>query len=167
LVRSAADILPEHYREVWRLCDVETMSGEEAAEAMGITPALVRVRLHRARGLILDRLRKERPGLFRKITEAGSSRQFPGRRGYEDRKLPPLRPRLAGPDNREPGDAPAAVDRRGGPRRAPAGSAGRIAGGSGVRRHWFPPGIGLPALCRPRNLRPPAPSSTSSSGARE
>lgn len=64
LVRSAAGELPELYREAWRLRDVEGMSGEEAAEALGITPTLVRVRLHRARSLIVARLRKERPGLF-------------------------------------------------------------------------------------------------------
>jgi RNA polymerase sigma-70 factor, ECF subfamily len=63
-IRSVAEALPELYREAWRLRDMEAMSGEEAAEALGITPTLVRVRLHRARCLIVDRLRKERPGLF-------------------------------------------------------------------------------------------------------
>jgi RNA polymerase sigma-70 factor (ECF subfamily) len=63
-IRSAADGIPELYREAWRLRDVEGMSGEEAAEALGITPTLVRVRLHRARNLIVERLRRERPGLF-------------------------------------------------------------------------------------------------------
>lgn len=71
LVRSAADTLPEHYRAVWRLCDEERASGEEAAETLGITPTLVRVRLHRARGLIAARLRKERPGLFRRSVSLG------------------------------------------------------------------------------------------------
>jgi RNA polymerase sigma-70 factor, ECF subfamily len=63
-IHSAAGAIPELYREAWRLRDVEGLSGEEAAEALGITPTLVRVRLHRARGLIAARLRQERPGLF-------------------------------------------------------------------------------------------------------
>lgn len=63
-IRSAAGTLPDLYREAWRLRDVEELSGEEAAEALGITPTLVRVRLHRARCLIVARLRKEQPGLF-------------------------------------------------------------------------------------------------------
>ena len=37
---------------------------EEAAEALGISPTLVRVRLHRARSLIVSRLKREKPGLF-------------------------------------------------------------------------------------------------------
>lgn len=63
-IRAAAGTLPELYMEAWRLRDVEGMSGEEAAEALGITPTLLRVRLHRARCLISSCLRKERPGLF-------------------------------------------------------------------------------------------------------
>ncbi len=63
-VRAAAEGIPDLYREAWRLRDVEGMSGEEAAEALGITPTLVRVRLHRARNLIVARLRRDRPGLF-------------------------------------------------------------------------------------------------------
>jgi RNA polymerase sigma-70 factor (ECF subfamily) len=63
-VRAAAQAIPSLYREAWHLRDVEGMSGEEAAEALGITPTLVRVRLHRARNLIVARLRKDRPGLF-------------------------------------------------------------------------------------------------------
>jgi RNA polymerase sigma-70 factor (ECF subfamily) len=63
-VRAAADSIPDLYREAWHLRDVEGMSGEEAAEALGITPTLVRVRLHRARNLIVARLRRDRPGLF-------------------------------------------------------------------------------------------------------
>lgn len=71
MIRSAAELIPEHYRAVWGLCDWDGMSGEEAAKALGIAHALVRVRLHRARGLIADRLRKERPGLFRKSAGPG------------------------------------------------------------------------------------------------
>lgn len=63
-VRAAAQVIPDLYREAWHLRDVEGMSGEEAAEALGITPTLVRVRLHRARNLIVAKLRRDRPGLF-------------------------------------------------------------------------------------------------------
>ena len=63
-IRAMAAQIPDLYREAWRLRDVEGMSGEEAAEILGITPTLVRVRLHRARCLIVARLRKEQPGLF-------------------------------------------------------------------------------------------------------
>lgn len=63
-VRAAAQGIPPLYREAWHLRDVEGMSGEEAAEALGITPTLVRVRLHRARNLIVASLRRDRPGLF-------------------------------------------------------------------------------------------------------
>jgi RNA polymerase sigma-70 factor, ECF subfamily len=71
-IRSVAETIPGLYHEAWRLRDVEGMSGEEAAEALGITPTLVRVRLHRARGLIAARLRKEQPGLFEE-SQAGSN----------------------------------------------------------------------------------------------
>jgi RNA polymerase sigma factor (sigma-70 family) len=63
-IRAAAEAIPGIYREAWRLRDLEGLSGEEAAEALGITPTLVRVRLHRARGLIVARLRQESPALF-------------------------------------------------------------------------------------------------------
>jgi RNA polymerase sigma-70 factor, ECF subfamily len=69
-IRSAADVLPCIYREAWRMRDLEGLSGEEAAEALGITPTLVRVRLHRARSLIVARLKQESPGLF---AESGHS----------------------------------------------------------------------------------------------
>lgn len=41
--------LPEVYRLVFLMRDVEGMSGEETAKALGITPTNVKVRLHRAR----------------------------------------------------------------------------------------------------------------------
>jgi RNA polymerase sigma-70 factor (ECF subfamily) len=63
-VRAAAEAIPGIYREAWRMRDLEGLSGEEVAEALGITPTLVRVRLHRARSLILAQLRQESPALF-------------------------------------------------------------------------------------------------------
>jgi len=43
------DGLPEEYRSVLVLRDVEGLTGEEAAEALGLTVAAVKSRLHRAR----------------------------------------------------------------------------------------------------------------------
>ncbi len=49
LVRRSIEQLPDTYRVVLLLRDIEEMSTEETAEALGITPAAVKVRLHRAR----------------------------------------------------------------------------------------------------------------------
>jgi len=49
LVRHAIDQLPEIYRTVVVLRDVEELDTEEAADALGITTTAVKVRLHRAR----------------------------------------------------------------------------------------------------------------------
>lgn len=49
LVREAIERLPESYRVVLILRDLEELSTEEAAEAVGITPNAVKIRLHRAR----------------------------------------------------------------------------------------------------------------------
>ncbi|HVE72182.1 MAG TPA: sigma-70 family RNA polymerase sigma factor [Thermoanaerobaculia bacterium] len=49
IVRDAIDTLPGTYREVLLLRDIEELSTEEAAEALGVTPNAVKIRLHRAR----------------------------------------------------------------------------------------------------------------------
>jgi RNA polymerase sigma-70 factor (ECF subfamily) len=49
LVRKCIDDLPETHRTVLILRDIEELSTDEAAEALGITPTAVKVRLHRAR----------------------------------------------------------------------------------------------------------------------
>jgi RNA polymerase sigma-70 factor (ECF subfamily) len=49
LVREAIDRLPDSYRTVLLLRDIEELSGEEAAEALGISRNAVKIRLHRAR----------------------------------------------------------------------------------------------------------------------
>lgn len=49
LVRESVDGLPDAYREVLLLRDVEEFSTEETAEALGITKDAVKTRLHRAR----------------------------------------------------------------------------------------------------------------------
>jgi len=48
-VRQAIDQLPETHRTVLVLRDIEELSTDEAAQALGITPGAVKVRLHRAR----------------------------------------------------------------------------------------------------------------------
>jgi RNA polymerase sigma-70 factor (ECF subfamily) len=49
IVRAAIDRLPEQYRIVLLLRDIEEMTTEETAEALGITANAVKIRLHRAR----------------------------------------------------------------------------------------------------------------------
>src|SRR5689334_18185151 len=49
LVRKAIDQLPDTYRVVLLMRDIEEMSTEETAVALGITATAVKVRLHRAR----------------------------------------------------------------------------------------------------------------------
>ena len=49
VVRKAIDELPEAYRTVLMLRDIEELSTEETAEALEITPNTVKTRLHRAR----------------------------------------------------------------------------------------------------------------------
>jgi RNA polymerase sigma-70 factor (ECF subfamily) len=49
LVRAAIDRLPESYRTVLMLRDIEGLDTSDAAEALGITETNVKVRLHRAR----------------------------------------------------------------------------------------------------------------------
>jgi RNA polymerase sigma-70 factor (ECF subfamily) len=49
MVRRRIDELPRDYRAVILLRDIEEMSTEDAAEALGITPGAVKTRLHRAR----------------------------------------------------------------------------------------------------------------------
>jgi RNA polymerase sigma-70 factor, ECF subfamily len=59
-VRQAVLALPVHYREVVVLCDLHGMSYAEAAEALGCALGTVRSRLHRARALLVEKLRPGR-----------------------------------------------------------------------------------------------------------
>jgi RNA polymerase sigma-70 factor, ECF subfamily len=54
-LQEAVRILPEKYREVFVLRDIEELNQEETAAALGINVTLVKVRLHRAR-MMLQRL---------------------------------------------------------------------------------------------------------------
>ena len=53
LLRSCVPELPDGYRQVYLLRDVEEMSNEEVALAMGLTPNAVKIRLHRARQALM------------------------------------------------------------------------------------------------------------------
>jgi len=52
ILRKAVEALPEIYRNVVLLRDIEEMDARETAEALGITEGAVKVRLHRARALL-------------------------------------------------------------------------------------------------------------------
>ncbi|HWP42092.1 MAG TPA: RNA polymerase sigma factor [Blastocatellia bacterium] len=56
-VRQAVLALPAHYREVVVLCDLHEMSYDEAASALDCAVGTIRSRLHRARALLVERLR--------------------------------------------------------------------------------------------------------------
>jgi RNA polymerase sigma-70 factor (ECF subfamily) len=49
LVRQCIDTLPERYRTVLLLRDIDEMDTNEVASLLGITPNAVKIRLHRAR----------------------------------------------------------------------------------------------------------------------
>jgi RNA polymerase sigma-70 factor (ECF subfamily) len=56
-VRAAIDSLPQSYRTVLLLRDIEEMSTEETARSLGVTPNTVKIRLHRARQALLKLLK--------------------------------------------------------------------------------------------------------------
>jgi len=74
-LRVAVTELPDIYRQVFALRDLEEMNIEETAEALGITTSAVKVRLHRARVMLQKRLVP-----FLKTTA-------PARRGFFGRAL--------------------------------------------------------------------------------
>jgi len=59
-LRRAVRALPRRYREVVVLCDLEEVDYADAAIALSCPIGTVRSRLHRARGLLLDKLNQER-----------------------------------------------------------------------------------------------------------
>ena len=61
-VRACIEQLPDNYRVVLLLRDIEERSTQEAADALSITPTAVKVRLHRARQALSTLLRKEYAG---------------------------------------------------------------------------------------------------------
>ena len=65
LLEEAIEKLPDAYRTIFMLRDVEDMSTTDAAEALEITEDNVKVRLHRARALLRKSL-YARAGMERK-----------------------------------------------------------------------------------------------------
>jgi RNA polymerase sigma-70 factor (ECF subfamily) len=59
-LRRAVHVLPRRYREVVVLCDLEELDYRDAAVVLGCPIGTVRSRLHRARGLLLEKLLQER-----------------------------------------------------------------------------------------------------------
>jgi RNA polymerase sigma-70 factor, ECF subfamily len=59
-LRRAVSALPRRYREVVVLCDLEEVDYADAASVLGCPIGTVRSRLHRARGLLLEKLHQER-----------------------------------------------------------------------------------------------------------
>src|SRR4051794_38221133 len=59
-LRRAVQALPRRYREVVVLCDLEEIDYADAAVALACPIGTVRSRLHRARALLLDKLRQDR-----------------------------------------------------------------------------------------------------------
>jgi RNA polymerase sigma-70 factor, ECF subfamily len=74
-LRIAVTELPSIYRQVFTLRDLEELNIEETAQALGINPGAVKVRLHRARMMLQKRLVP-----FLKTTA-------PARRGFFGRAL--------------------------------------------------------------------------------
>jgi RNA polymerase sigma-70 factor (ECF subfamily) len=60
-VRQAISTLPENYREAVVLCELQEMTYDEAALALGCPVGTVRSRLHRGRALLLEKLREVQP----------------------------------------------------------------------------------------------------------
>lgn len=59
-VRKAVLSLPEHYREVVILCELQEMSYAETAQIMNCAVGTVRSRLHRARAILMEKLEPAR-----------------------------------------------------------------------------------------------------------
>ena len=60
-VRQAIATLPENYREVVVLCELDELSYEEAAAALDCPVGTVDSRLHRARVILVEKLRDAQP----------------------------------------------------------------------------------------------------------
>lgn len=68
---AALDTLPETLRSIFVLRDIEGLSTAEAAEALGLTETNAKVRLHRARLALRERLTEYFAGAERGVKEGG------------------------------------------------------------------------------------------------
>ena len=73
LLQEAIDCLPDIYRQVFLLRDVEEMNIHETAEALNISIASVKVRLHRARMMLQKQLAPQ----LKAATQNSKRRWFP------------------------------------------------------------------------------------------
>jgi RNA polymerase sigma-70 factor, ECF subfamily len=60
MVRTCIDQLPESYRMVVFLRDIQDLDTAEAAERLAISPNAIKIRLHRARQLLRNLVQQER-----------------------------------------------------------------------------------------------------------
>lgn len=59
MLRSCVHELPEMYRQAYVLRDMEDLSNEEVAMALGITPNAAKIRVHRARQALMTLVRQK------------------------------------------------------------------------------------------------------------
>ncbi|MGH9734955.1 MAG: RNA polymerase sigma factor [Candidatus Acidiferrales bacterium] len=83
-VRQAIGTLPDNYREVVVLCELEEMSYEEASAALDCPVGTVRSRLHRARALLVEKLRDVRPARTTVVQRRETLSRSAGRGGSID-----------------------------------------------------------------------------------
>jgi RNA polymerase sigma-70 factor (ECF subfamily) len=69
VVRHCIDRLPDTYRTVLLLRDIEDLHTEEVADALGITPNAVKIRLHRARQALRTLLERELVGTTTRLQD--------------------------------------------------------------------------------------------------
>jgi RNA polymerase sigma-70 factor, ECF subfamily len=74
-VRACIDRLPNTYRTIIVLRDIEDLSTEEAARALGISTNAVKVRLHRARQALLTLITENDPLVVSRVGEERASAQ--------------------------------------------------------------------------------------------
>jgi len=72
VLEQAIDSLPDKYRVIYILKEVEGLSNEEVAESLGLSDSNIKVRLHRAKTLLKDSLLKL--SVTREVFEFGNSR---------------------------------------------------------------------------------------------
>ncbi len=68
-VRHAISTLPENYREVVVLCELEELSYETAAQMLECPVGTVRSRLHRAKSILMEKLRE--PQTVKRVSAVG------------------------------------------------------------------------------------------------